>query len=144
MQAFPVALGVESQGGCNICHEADRSLDTLCSSVFSTANQKELGTIKTRNREAFLIEGDGETPRPASKIHPDQKRLSVCNTSGCCESLEVDGGKVLERFRTRQTELGAFNHDRYFEHEDTALPGEILHAYGSAMRIHRLLGNRET
>ena len=28
MQTFPVALGVESQGGCDFCHEADRSLDT--------------------------------------------------------------------------------------------------------------------
>jgi hypothetical protein len=28
MQTYPVALGVESQGGCNYCHEADRSLDT--------------------------------------------------------------------------------------------------------------------
>lgn len=28
MQTFPVALGVESQGGCNFCHEADRSLDS--------------------------------------------------------------------------------------------------------------------
>ena len=28
MQTFPGALGVESQGGCNFCHEADRSLDT--------------------------------------------------------------------------------------------------------------------
>lgn len=28
MQTFPVALGVEAQGGCNYCHEADRSLDT--------------------------------------------------------------------------------------------------------------------
>jgi hypothetical protein len=28
MQAYPVALGVESQGGCNFCHEADRALDT--------------------------------------------------------------------------------------------------------------------
>ena len=28
MQTFPVALGVESQGGCNFCHEADRSLAT--------------------------------------------------------------------------------------------------------------------
>jgi len=28
MQTFPVALGVEHQGGCNFCHEADRSLDT--------------------------------------------------------------------------------------------------------------------
>jgi Photosynthetic reaction centre cytochrome C subunit len=28
MQTFPAALGVESQGGCNFCHEADRSLDT--------------------------------------------------------------------------------------------------------------------
>jgi cytochrome c553 len=28
MPTFPVALGVESQGGCNFCHEADRSLDT--------------------------------------------------------------------------------------------------------------------
>jgi hypothetical protein len=27
MQTFPVALGVENQGGCNFCHEADRSLD---------------------------------------------------------------------------------------------------------------------
>ena len=28
MQTFPVALGVQNQGGCNFCHEADRSLDT--------------------------------------------------------------------------------------------------------------------
>src|SRR5688572_14875261 len=28
MQTFPGALGVEKQGGCNFCHEADRSLDT--------------------------------------------------------------------------------------------------------------------
>ncbi len=28
MQTFPVALGVENQGGCNFCHEGDRSLDT--------------------------------------------------------------------------------------------------------------------
>lgn len=28
MQTFPIALGVENQGGCNFCHEADRSLDT--------------------------------------------------------------------------------------------------------------------
>jgi hypothetical protein len=28
MQTYPVALGVENQGGCNYCHEADRSLDT--------------------------------------------------------------------------------------------------------------------
>src|SRR5262245_55931938 len=28
MQTFPVALGVQGQGGCNFCHEADRSLDT--------------------------------------------------------------------------------------------------------------------
>jgi len=28
MQTFPVALGVQDQGGCNFCHEADRSLDT--------------------------------------------------------------------------------------------------------------------
>lgn len=28
MQTYPAALGVENQGGCNYCHEADRSLDT--------------------------------------------------------------------------------------------------------------------
>jgi len=28
MQTFPAALGLEKQGGCNFCHEADRSLDT--------------------------------------------------------------------------------------------------------------------
>jgi hypothetical protein len=28
MRTFPIALGVENQGGCNFCHEADRSLDT--------------------------------------------------------------------------------------------------------------------
>ena len=28
MQTFPAALGVENQGSCNFCHEADRSLDT--------------------------------------------------------------------------------------------------------------------
>jgi len=28
MQTFPIALGVENQGGCTFCHEADRSIDT--------------------------------------------------------------------------------------------------------------------
>src|SRR5262245_9545562 len=28
MVTFPYSLGVDSQGGCNFCHEADRSLDT--------------------------------------------------------------------------------------------------------------------
>jgi hypothetical protein len=28
MQTYAVALGVESEGGCNFCHEADRSVDT--------------------------------------------------------------------------------------------------------------------
>ena len=28
MQTFPVALGVENEGNCNFCQEADRSLDT--------------------------------------------------------------------------------------------------------------------
>ena len=33
MQTFPVALGVQNQGGCNFCHEADRSLDTKAAKV---------------------------------------------------------------------------------------------------------------
>jgi hypothetical protein len=33
MQTFPAALGVEKQGGCNFCHEADRSLDTKLAKV---------------------------------------------------------------------------------------------------------------
>jgi len=33
MQTFPAALGVENQGGCNFCHEADRSLDTKLTKV---------------------------------------------------------------------------------------------------------------
>ena len=28
MQTYASALGVEKEGGCNFCHEADRSLDT--------------------------------------------------------------------------------------------------------------------
>jgi hypothetical protein len=28
MQTYSAALGVETQGGCNYCHEADRSADT--------------------------------------------------------------------------------------------------------------------
>jgi hypothetical protein len=28
MQTLPAALGVQTQGGCDYCHEADRSLDT--------------------------------------------------------------------------------------------------------------------
>ena len=28
MRTFPAALGVENPGGCNFCHEADRSVDT--------------------------------------------------------------------------------------------------------------------
>jgi hypothetical protein len=28
MQTLPAALGVQDQGGCNFCHETDRSLDT--------------------------------------------------------------------------------------------------------------------
>jgi hypothetical protein len=33
MQTFPPALGVENQGGCNFCHEADRSLDAKLTKV---------------------------------------------------------------------------------------------------------------
>ena len=33
MRTFPVALGVENQGACNFCHEADRSLDTKSTKV---------------------------------------------------------------------------------------------------------------
>ena len=28
MQTYAAALGVENQGGCNFCHETDRSVDT--------------------------------------------------------------------------------------------------------------------
>jgi hypothetical protein len=28
MQTYAASLGVENEGGCNFCHEADRSLDT--------------------------------------------------------------------------------------------------------------------
>ena len=33
MQSFVVALGLADKGGCNFCHEADRSLDTKMQKV---------------------------------------------------------------------------------------------------------------
>ena len=53
MQTFPVALGVESQGGCNFCHEADRSLDTKPTKV----KAREMIVMTAEINEKF---GDGK------------------------------------------------------------------------------------
>ena len=54
MQAFPVALGVESQGGCNYCHEADRSLDTKPAKVKARQMIQMVAEINAKF-------GDGQT-----------------------------------------------------------------------------------
>ncbi|MEP7354193.1 MAG: photosynthetic reaction center cytochrome c subunit family protein [Acidobacteriota bacterium] len=48
MQNFPVALGVESQGGCNFCHEADRSLDTKPTKVKARQMIEMVAEINTK------------------------------------------------------------------------------------------------
>jgi Photosynthetic reaction centre cytochrome C subunit len=54
MQTFPVALGVESQGGCNFCHEADRSLDTKPTKVKARQMIEMVADINAKF-------GDGQT-----------------------------------------------------------------------------------
>lgn len=48
MQTFPVALGVEAQGGCNFCHEADRSLDTKPAKVKARQMIEMVGEINAK------------------------------------------------------------------------------------------------
>jgi len=48
MQTFPAALGVENQGGCNFCHEADRSLDTKPTKVKARQMIELMNDINTR------------------------------------------------------------------------------------------------
>src|SRR5262245_59998110 len=48
MQTFPVALGVENQGGCNYCHEADRSLDTKPTKVKAREMIELVNTINAK------------------------------------------------------------------------------------------------
>lgn len=48
MQTYPVALGVENQGGCNYCHEADRSLDTKPAKVKARQMIQMLGEINAK------------------------------------------------------------------------------------------------
>jgi hypothetical protein len=54
MQTFPVALGVESQGNCNFCHEADRSLDTKPTKVKARQMIEMVASINAKF-------GDGNT-----------------------------------------------------------------------------------
>jgi len=48
MQTFPVALGVEAQGGCNFCHEADRSLDAKPTKVKARQMLEMVADINTK------------------------------------------------------------------------------------------------
>ena len=48
MQTYPVALGVENQGGCNYCHEADRSLDTKPTKVKARQMIEMVAAINTK------------------------------------------------------------------------------------------------
>lgn len=54
MQTFAVALGVEAQGGCNFCHEADRSLDTKPAKV----KARQMIEMAAEINKTF---GDGKT-----------------------------------------------------------------------------------
>jgi hypothetical protein len=54
MQTYAGALGVESQGGCNFCHEADRSLDT---------------PMKIKAREAIELSAEINKKFDSDKIH---------------------------------------------------------------------------
>ena len=54
MQTYAAALGVENQGGCNFCHETDRSVDTPMkikardAIELATMINKKLGDDKVR------------------------------------------------------------------------------------------------
>lgn len=48
MQTYPAALGVENQGGCNYCHEADRSLDTKPQKVIARQMIEMVADINAR------------------------------------------------------------------------------------------------
>jgi hypothetical protein len=54
MRTYPAALGVESQGGCNFWHEADRSVDTL---------------MKVKAREAIELAAEINKKFGDDKIH---------------------------------------------------------------------------
>lgn len=47
MQTYAAALGVESEGGCNFCHEADRSIDTPMKVKARVAIELTIGINKT-------------------------------------------------------------------------------------------------
>jgi photosynthetic reaction center cytochrome c subunit len=53
MQAFVAALGVAEKGGCNFCHEADRSLDTKKEKVMAF---KMLQMVNDINKNTFAGE----------------------------------------------------------------------------------------
>lgn len=53
MQAFVAALGAAEKGGCNYCHEADRSLDTKKEKVMAF---KMLQMVNDLNKNMFAGE----------------------------------------------------------------------------------------
>ena len=53
MQAFVPALGLADKGGCNFCHEADRSLDTKEEKVTA---RKMLQMVMDINKNTFAGE----------------------------------------------------------------------------------------
>ncbi len=53
MQGFVAALGVADKGGCNFCHEADRSLDTKQEKVMAF---KMLQMVTDLNKNMFAGE----------------------------------------------------------------------------------------
>ncbi len=53
MQAFVVALGAADKGGCNFCHEMDRSLDTKPEKVMA---RKMITMVADINKNTFAGE----------------------------------------------------------------------------------------
>jgi len=84
MQTFPVALGVENQGGCNFCHEADRSLDTKPTKVKAREMIEMLADINAKF-------GDQRVPRHLLDLS------SRLNQAGDCQNAQI----ALRRRRRR-------------------------------------------
>lgn len=70
MQTFPIALGVENQGGCNFCHEADRSLDTKPTKLKA---RQMIELVADINRKF----GDGQTHVSCWTCHQGSKMPEI-------------------------------------------------------------------
>jgi hypothetical protein len=74
MQTFPAALGVEKQGGCNFCHEADRSLDTKPTKVKARMMLEMVADINAKF-------GDGKTHVTCWTCHHASTEPRIAKTS---------------------------------------------------------------